>query len=84
VDNHETHYRLSLLTGDSHYDTEEFSRSRLSEAINDLLTGSDPEAMHRVWLTSNVANGFGELRVKPVTPDETNVKNQIETPKSEH
>jgi hypothetical protein len=28
--------------------------------------------------------GFGGLRVKPVTPDETNVKKQIEKPKSEH
>jgi len=28
--------------------------------------------------------GFGELRVKPVTPDETYVKKQIEKPKSEH
>jgi hypothetical protein len=27
--------------------------------------------------------GFGELRVTPV-PDETNVKKQIEAPKSEH
>ena len=28
--------------------------------------------------------GFGELRVKPVTPDETHLKKQIENPKSEH
>jgi hypothetical protein len=28
--------------------------------------------------------GFGELRVKSVTPNETNVKKQIEKPKSEH
>jgi hypothetical protein len=28
--------------------------------------------------------GFGELRVKPVIPDESNVKKQIEKPKSEH
>ena len=28
--------------------------------------------------------GFGELRVKTVTPDETNLKNQIEKPNSEH
>ena len=28
--------------------------------------------------------GFGELRVTPVVPDETNVKKQIEAPKSEH
>ncbi len=28
--------------------------------------------------------GFGELRVKLATPDATNVKEQIENPKSEH
>ena len=67
VDNHETHYRLSLLTGDSHYDPEEFSRPNLSEAINDLLTESDPEAMHRAWLTSDVARGFNESVYYPYT-----------------
>jgi hypothetical protein len=67
VDNHETHYRLSLLTGDSHYDPEDFSRPRLSEAIKDLLTGSDPEAMHRAWLTSDVASGFNESIYYPYT-----------------
>ena len=67
VDNHETHYRLSLLTGDSHYDPEEFLRPRISEAINDLLTGSDPEAMYRAWLTSDVASGFNESIYYPYT-----------------
>ena len=67
VDNHETHYRLSLLTGDSHYDPEEFYRPRLSGAISDLLTGSDPEAMHRAWLTSDVASGFNESIYYPYT-----------------
>ncbi|MFC4544181.1 hypothetical protein ACFO5R_19830 [Halosolutus amylolyticus] len=67
VDNHETHYRLSLLTGTSHYDSEELSRPRLSEAITDLLTGSDPEAMHRAWLTSDVASGFNESIYYPYT-----------------
>jgi hypothetical protein len=28
--------------------------------------------------------GFGELRVKPVTPDETTVNERIENQKSEH
>nr|WP_202877465.1 hypothetical protein [Haloglomus irregulare] len=28
--------------------------------------------------------GFGELRVKPATPDETHLKKQLENPKSEH
>ena len=67
VDNHETHYRLSLLTGNSHYDPEEFSRPRLSEAVRDLLTGSDPESMHRAWLTSEVASGFNESIYYPYT-----------------
>jgi len=67
VDTHETHYRLSLLTGKSHYDPEEFSRPRLSEAISDLLTGSDPQAMHRAWLTSDVASGFNESIYYPYT-----------------
>ncbi len=67
VDAHETHYRLSLLTGESHYDPDEFSRARLSEAISDLLTGSDPEAMHRAWLTSDVASGFNESIYYPYT-----------------
>ena len=39
-DNHDTHYRLSLPTG-------EFSRPRLSESISDLLTGPDPETTYR-------------------------------------
>jgi hypothetical protein len=67
VANHETHYRLSLLTGDSHYDPEEFSGPRLSEAICDLLTGSDPEAIHRGWLNSDVASGFNESVYYPYT-----------------
>lgn len=67
VDNHETHYRLSLLTGESHYDSEVFSRARLSGSIRNLLTGSDPEAMHRAWLTSDVASGFNESVYYPYT-----------------
>ncbi len=67
VDNHETHYRLSLLTGDSHYDPEEFSRPHLSETISELLTGSNPEAVHQAWLTSDVASGFNESIYYPYT-----------------
>lgn len=67
VENHDTHYRLSLLTGESHYDPAEFSHPRLTEAFSDLLTGSDPEAMHRAWLTSDVASGFNESVYYPYT-----------------
>lgn len=46
-DNHDTHYRLSLPTGEAHYDPGEFSRPRLSESVSDLLTGPDPETTYR-------------------------------------
>lgn len=67
VANHETHYRLSLLTGESAYDPDEFARPVLSRAIDDLLTGSDPETMHRTWLASDVASGFNESVYYPYT-----------------
>lgn len=67
VANHETHYRLSLLTGESQYDPETFSRPGLSEAIIDLLSGTNPDAMHRAWLTSDVASGFNESNYYPYT-----------------
>lgn len=67
VDTHETNYRLSLLTGSSHYDPEEFSRTTLADALDDLLMETNPEAMHRAWLTSDVASGFNESVYYPYT-----------------
>ena len=65
--NHQTHYRLSLVTGESAYDPDEFARPALSEAIEDLLTGSNPQQLHRSWLTSAVASGFNESVYYPYT-----------------
>lgn len=67
VSTHETHYRLSLLTGETAYNPDEFSRPALSEAITKLLTDDDSEAMHREWLTSDVASGFNESVYYPYT-----------------
>ncbi len=67
VANHETHYRLSLLTGEGAYDPDDFARPVLSEAISDLLTGSDSKVMHQAWLASNVASGFNESVYYPYT-----------------
>ena len=58
VNTHATHYRLSLVTAESYHDPETFSRGRLSKGIGDLLTGTDPEVMHQLWLKSNIAGGF--------------------------
>jgi hypothetical protein len=67
VDAHGTHYRLSLLTGESRYNPETFSRPQLSEAFDRLLTNSNPEMTHRAWLTSEVASGFNESLYYPYT-----------------
>jgi hypothetical protein len=67
VDTHATHYRLSLLTGESRYDPDTFSRQDHSESISDLLTGSTSTAVHRTWLTSDVASSFNESVYYPFT-----------------
>lgn len=67
VANHQTHYRLSLLTGDSQYDPETFTRARLSAALENLLTNTNPATLHRAWLTSDVASGFNESSYYPYT-----------------
>lgn len=67
VDNHATGYRLSLLTGESTFGIEDRSRAALSEAIADLLSVPDPEAVHRAWLTSDVAALFNESVYYPYT-----------------
>ena len=65
--NHQTHYRLSLLTGESAYDTDEFARPVLSNGIEGLLTGAKLQELHHSWLTSAVASGFNESIYYPYT-----------------
>lgn len=65
--NHQTHYRLSLLTGESVYDPDQFARPMLTDAIDDLIAGSTPEDLHQAWLTSEVASGFNESVYYPYT-----------------
>lgn len=67
VDNHETHYRLSLVTGSSWYDPNEFSRRNISETVRDLLLTDNAEEMHRKWLDSDVVARFNESVYYPYT-----------------
>ena len=67
VDAHGTHYRLSLLDGNCCYESDEFAGASLSGAFGDLLTDSNPERLHRTWLTSSVASGFNESVYFPFT-----------------
>lgn len=67
VTTHENHYRLSLLSGDSRYDPEEFTRATVESAVRRLLTEDDPQAIHRAWLDSEVASAFNESVYYPYT-----------------
>lgn len=67
VDNHETHYRLSLVDGGSLHDPVRFARDRVERAVRGLITKSDPEALHMAWLTGDVASAFNESVYYPYT-----------------
>lgn len=67
VDEHDTHYRLSLLTGRTWYDPEAFSLKSREDDLTALLAVSDAEAMHRAWLSSDVVSGFNEATGYPYT-----------------
>jgi hypothetical protein len=67
VDGHDTHYRLSLLTGRTRYDPETFSLKAIEDDLTALLGVSDAEAMHRSWLRSDAVSGFNEATSYPYT-----------------
>ena len=67
VENHETHYRLSLIEGESRHGPQQITRHGIESAVCDLLTEDDPETMHRVWLDSDIASVFTESVYYPYT-----------------
>lgn len=67
VESHDTHYRLSLLTGDSAYDPDEFSLRSQEPKLKQLLAVDDADAAHRAWLESDVVSGFNESVCYPYT-----------------
>ncbi|MDQ2049778.1 hypothetical protein RBH26_04715 [Natronolimnohabitans sp. A-GB9] len=67
VENHDTLYRLSLIEGESRYDPQEFTRNGVESAVRELLAEDDPEAMHRMWLESDIVSAFNESVYYPYT-----------------
>lgn len=67
VDAHGSHYRLSLVTGESSFDTGTGERLASAKTVSDLVSKTDPEAMHWAWLTSDTASGFNETVYYPYT-----------------
>jgi len=67
VDNHETHYRLSLLTGGERYDPDSFALRRYESELHDLLAIDDAQRMHRRWLHTDLMSAFNEAVHFPYT-----------------
>lgn len=77
VSTHDTHYRLSLLTGESAYGENrsnqipdvqgEFSLQSIESEVRDLLNVECAETAHRRWLSSDVVAGFNESVYHPYT-----------------
>jgi len=67
VDTHDDHYRLSLLTGETRYNTESFTLRHYEDELHDLLTIEDAETMHQAWLDSDLMSAFNEAIHYPYT-----------------
>lgn len=67
VDSHDTHYRLSLLTGNTQYDPDTASIGALEDDLHTLLSVSDAKSMHRAWLSSDAVTAFNEAVAYPYT-----------------
>jgi len=67
MEDSQTHYRLSMLHGDTHYDEDSFSLATQEPELKRLLAIDDAEAMHYNWLTSRVVSGFNESTYYPYT-----------------
>lgn len=67
VDNHDTHYRLSLLTGNTRHDPDKFSLRHYRDELHGLLAVDDAPMMHREWLDSELMAAFNEAVHYPYT-----------------
>jgi len=67
VEGHETHYRLSLLTGNTRYDPDTFAIRHYDDELESLLATDDADAMHRAWLSADVVAAFNESVYYPYT-----------------
>lgn len=73
VESHDTHYRLSMLTGTSKYDPDSFALRHYEDELHALLQVEDAQcesktaAMHQAWVDSDLAAAFNESVFYPYT-----------------
>jgi hypothetical protein len=66
VANHDSPYRLSLVTGDSAHTSTDVQAADDGQ-FQDLVVSDNPEVLHAEWLTSGVASAFAESVFYPYT-----------------
>lgn len=67
VATHCDHHRLSLLTGESVFDSDGQPSATIESDARDLLSIEDAETAHQQWLASDVAAVFNESVYHPYT-----------------
>jgi hypothetical protein len=67
VPNHDNHYRLSLLSGETAYNPDYFTRSTIEGTVSDLIATKDAVTAHQRWLSSDVAAALNESVYHPYT-----------------
>jgi hypothetical protein len=66
VENHQSPYRLSLLTGEVTVPQSQTSADR-TDAVRELIQITDPEEMHAAWLAASVPAQIAESMYYPYT-----------------
>lgn len=67
VPTHTTHYRLSLLTGQSASNPDTISQQTIKREVSELIVTEDAQTAHKRWLTTDVATAFNESVYHPYT-----------------
>lgn len=67
MEDEQTHYRMSMLKGDTRYDSDSFSLQSKQGELHSLLAIDDAQRMHRNWLESRVVSAFNESTHYPYT-----------------
>lgn len=64
---HETHYRRSVITGNTRYDPNAFALAEYKPQLKELLSGADAQKTHKSLLESNLVGAFNESVYAPYT-----------------
>lgn len=64
---HKTHYRRSVITGNTPYDPNSFALGEYKPQLKELLSGENAQETHEAWLKSDLVSAFNESVYAPYT-----------------